>query len=465
MSKIGTILWTVNLFGYERINMKSEINMLKGKESRVLIRFAIPMIIGNIFQQLYNVTDTIIVGKFLGSDALAAVGSSFSVIVLLTSIILGLCIGSSAVFSYIYGKDDMDKLKNSFFTSFIFVLIITIIINIGALVFIDDILSFINIPEEIFRESKIYLQIIFYGIGFTSIYNFFAAVMRSIGDSVTPLVFLAISALINIILDIVFVLPLQMGIAGAAYATVIAQGVSAIGIFIYCVLKVPYIRIQRKHIYLNKSILFMIANTSVLSSIQQSIMNFGILMIQGLINSFGVSVMAAYTAVVKIDSFAYMPLQDFGNAFSTFVAQNRGANKPERIHNGMRSAVKIITIYSLIITGLVLIFAKPLLYIFINKNEVEILNIGIQYLYIVSTFYCLIGYLFMFYGFYRGYGRPGISIILTIASLGTRVALAYILSAIPQIAIMGIWWSVPIGWALADIIGLFLLRSLPKQSI
>lgn len=445
--------------------MKTEINLLEGKETKVLINFAIPMIIGNIFQQLYNVADTVIVGKFIGPNALAAVGSSFSVMVLLTSIIIGLCMGSSAVFSYIFGKNDIDKLKNSFFTSFYFIGVVTVIIYISSLIFIDEILAFINIPQEVIVDSKIYLQIILYGIGFTFIYNYFAAVMRSIGDSITALVFLIISAIINIVLDIIFVVPMKMGIAGAAYATVIAQGFSAIGIFLYCVLKVPSIRLKKIHLYFNKNILKMIASYSLLSSIQQSIMNFGILMIQGLVNSFGVSVMAAYTAAVKIDNFAYMPLQDFGNAFSTFVAQNRGAGKYDRIHKGLRSATKIITIYSIIVTILILLLTKPLLYIFIEKNEIEILNTGIQYLYIVSTFYCLIGYLFMFYGFYRGYGKPGVSIILTIISLGTRVALAYTLSAIPSLGTLGIWWSIPIGWALADVIGLILLKPLSKNPL
>lgn len=439
------------------------MDFLTGKESKTIINFAIPMIIGNIFQQLYNVADSIIVGKFIGSDALAAVGSAFSTMVLLTSIILGLCMGSSAVFSYLYGMNDIDNLKNSFFTSFCFIGIVTIVINISSLIFIDEILSFINVPEEIIEDSKTYLQIIFYGITFTYIYNYFTAVLRSIGNSIVPLIFLIISALINIILDIVFIVPFNMGIAGAAYATLIAQVFSAIGILIYCVLKVPQFRFQKKHIYFNKDILKMITNNSVLSSIQQSIMNFGILLIQGLVNSFGVSVMAAFTAVVKIESFAYMPVQDFGNAFSIFVAQNRGAGKLKRIHNGIRSAVKIITIYCLIISAFILIFTKPLLHIFINKNEIEILNIGSQYLYIVSIFYCLIGYLFMFYGLFRGYGRPGVSIVLTIVSLGTRVVLANILSSIPWIGIIGIWWSIPIGWAIADIIGLIMVKTLLKS--
>lgn len=438
--------------------MKLTKDLLHGNETKTMLNFAIPMIIGNIFQQLYNVADTIIVGKFIGSNALAAVGSSFSVMVLLTSIIVGFCMGSGAVFSLFFGANELEKLKNSFFTSFTFIGIITIVINLCSILFIDDILNFINIPTKVLNDSKTYLQIIFYGISFTFIYNYFSAIMRSMGNSIIPLVFLILSAVINIVLDIIFVVPLNMGIAGAAYATIIAQGFSAIGIAIFSMFFVPQIRLKRKHLYLNKNIVSMISNYSILSSIQYSIMNFGILMIQGLVNSFGVSAMAAFTAVVKIESFAYMPVQDFGNAFSTFIAQNMGAKKQERIRSGIRSAVKIITIYCVIISVFILLFAKPLMYIFIKKEETEILKIGIQYLFIVAGFYCLIGYLFMFYGLFRGLGKPGVSIILTIVSLGTRVLLAYLLSSISSIGIVGIWWSIPIGWALADIIGVFMIR-------
>lgn len=438
--------------------MKLTKDLLHGNETKTMLNFAIPMIIGNIFQQLYNVADTIIVGKFIGSNALAAVGSSFSVMVLLTSIIVGFCMGSGAVFSLFFGANELEKLKNSFFTSFTFIGIITIVINLCSILFIDDILNFINIPTKVLNDSKTYLQIIFYGISFTFIYNYFSAIMRSMGNSIIPLVFLILSAVINIVLDIIFVVPLNMGIASAAYATIIAQGFSAIGIAIFSMFFVPQIRLKRKHLYLNKNIVSMISNYSILSSIQYSIMNFGILMIQGLVNSFGVSAMAAFTAVVKIESFAYMPVQDFGNAFSTFIAQNMGAKKQERIRSGIRSAVKIITIYCVIISVFILLFAKPLMYIFIKKEETEILKIGIQYLFIVAGFYCLIGYLFMFYGLFRGLGKPGVSIILTIVSLGTRVLLAYLLSSISSIGIEGIWWSIPIGWALADIIGVFMIR-------
>lgn len=443
--------------------MNTTKDLLSGNETKAMLHFAIPMIIGNLFQQLYNVADTIIVGHFINANALAAVGSSFAVVVFLTSIILGLCMGSGAVFSYFFGAGEKDKLKNSFFTSFCFIGLITLLINICALLFIDKILYFTRIPEEILIDTKNYLKIIFYGIAFTSIYNYFATVMRSMGNSITPLIFLIISSVINIVLDVLFITSFDMGIEGAAYATIIAQGFSAITMTIYCFIKVPQIRLQRKHMYFDRDIVKMISNYSILSSIQQSIMNFGILMIQGLVNSFGVAVMAAFTAVVKIDSFAYMPVQDFGNAFSTFIAQNHGAKNQERIRTGIRSSIKIITIYCVIISVLVIAFANPLMRIFVNAGEKEIIGIGTQYLYIIAGFYCLIGYLFMFYGLFRGMGKPVVSIILTIISLGTRVLLAYVLAAIPAIGILGIWWAIPIGWALADIIGIFKVRSLWRQ--
>ncbi|MGI6150541.1 MAG: MATE family efflux transporter [Christensenellales bacterium] len=433
-------------------------DLTKGNEMKVLLKLAVPMIIGNLVQQLYNVADTIIVGKFIGPNALAAVGSSFSVMVLLNSIILGFCMGSSTVFSILYGAKEIDRLKRSFFASFCLVGSLTLVINLLALFQIDGILTLIRIPQEVWGETRTYLQIIFYGIAFTSAYNYFAAILRSMGNTIIPLLFLAFSAILNIILDIVFIVPLQMGVGGAAYATIIAQGVSAVSLAVYCIRKVPILRLERKHFRFDVNIVKMIGSHSILTSIQQSVMNFGILLIQGLVNSFGVSAMAAFAAVVKIESFAYLPEQELGNAFSTFIAQNHGAKEGRRIRNGIRSVVKIITVYGLAASALIILFAKPLMSIFINANETEILQIGMQYLLIVASFYCLIGYLFMFYGLYRGMGKPGVSIILTIISLGTRVILAHALS--PAIGLIGIWWAIPIGWALADIVGFIKMKSI-----
>ena len=435
-------------------------DLTKGNEAKTIIQFAIPMIIGNVFQQLYNVADTIIVGRFIGAGALAAVGSSYTLMVFLNSIILGLCMGSGVLFSMFYGAGEIDRLKSSIFTSLWFIGLITVIINVSSLVFIDEILEYMKIPIDLLSDTRDYIRIVFYGIGFTFFYNYFAAVLRSVGNSVIPLVFLIIAALMNIVLDIVFIATLNMGVAGAAWATFIAQGFSAVSMALYCFIKIPQIRPGRKHMGLDRGLVRQISNYSILTCAQQSIMNFGILMVQGLVNSFGATVMAAFAAAVKIESFAYMPAQEFGNAFSTFIAQNKGANKLDRIRRGISYAVIIITVFCAIISALVVIFARPLLGIFIKAEEVEVIRIGVQYLRIVGIFYCLIGYLFMFYGLYRGFGKVGISIILTVISLGSRVVLAYTLAPIPSIGLLGIWWAIPIGWALADFTGLLFLRKL-----
>lgn len=431
-------------------------DLTKGNETKAIISFAIPLIVGNIFQQLYNVADSIIVGKYIGSSALAAVGSSFTIIVFLTSIILGLCMGASVVFSQCFGAKDEVNLKSSIFTAFIFIGVITIIINLFSIIFADNILNFMNTPEVLFKDVKQYIIIIFYGIGFTFIYNYFCCLLRSMGNSFIPLVFLIVAAIINIVLDIVFITVFNLGIAGAAYATIIAQGVSGIATAIYCFIKLPTVRFKLSDFKIDIKTLKLVANYSVLASIQQSIMNFGILLIQGLVNSFGVSVMAAFAAAVKIDSFAYMPVQDFGNAFSTYIAQNKGANEILRIKKGIKSSFKIITLFCIAISAIVVLFAKNLMTIFISPSEIEIINYGSQYLYIVSAFYFLIGYLFMFYGFYRGIGASKISILLTIISLGLRVGLAYCLS--PIFGVTAIWWAIPIGWLIADIVGISLMR-------
>ena len=292
-----------------------------------------------------------------------------------------------------------------------------------------------------------------------------ANLLRSVGNSVTPLVFLGISAVLNIVLDLVFVLVFRWGVAGAAVATVIAQYVSGVGLMLYYLLRFPALRVARQHIRWDGRAVCEIAGLSVLTCVQQSVMNLGILMVQGLVNSFGTVIMAAFAAAVKIDSFAYMPAQEFGNAFSTFVAQNYGAGKSGRIREGIKKAVLMSVGFCLVISLLVFIFARPLMTIFVDPSETEILEAGVEYLRIEGAFYCGIGCLFLLYGLYRAIKRPGMSVVLTIFSLGTRVVLAYALSAIDFIGVTGIWWSVPIGWALADLVGVWILRRQMRQGI
>ncbi|MCM1214638.1 MAG: MATE family efflux transporter [Lachnospiraceae bacterium] len=428
-------------------------DLTKGPVMRSMLRFAVPMILGNLLQQCYNIADTLIVGKFLGANALAAVGSSFTLMTFLTSILLGLCMGSGTVFSICFGRQDEKGLKESIYASFALIAGLTLLLNILAFACLDQIRYFLRVPTEVWGGMREYLAIIFCGITASFLYNYFASFLRSVGNSVVPLVFLAVSAGLNILLDLWFVLGLKRGIAGAAEATVTAQYISGLGITAYALLGCPQLKPDGT-CRIRWTCIKEIAGFSVLTCIQQSIMNLGILMVQGLVNSFGPTIMAAFAAAVKIDAFAYMPVQDFGNAFSTFIAQNHGAKKEYRIRDGLRGAVLLSAAFCAVVSVLVWIFARPLMELFVEAGETAVVAEGIRYLHIEGAFYCGIGCLFLLYGLYRALGRPGMSVVLTVISLGTRVALAYTLSAVPAFGVAGIWWSVPIGWFLADMAGL-----------
>ncbi len=428
-------------------------SLTQGPITRNILLFALPLMFGNLLQQMYNIADTWVVGRFLGSDALAAVGSSYTLMTFLTSILLGLCMGSGAAISIQYGSGEHDRMRQSVFMSFALIAGISVVLNLLVYIGLNGILWVLRVPQELRPLMKEYLLIIFLGIFATFLYNYFANVLRAIGNSMVPLLFLAVSAILNVILDLVCVLVFQWGVRGAAGATVFSQYVSGIGIALYTLKKFPELCPKRNDCRWDKKNLGTILNLSVMTSVQQSIMNFGILMVQGLVNSFGTVIMAAFAAAVKIDSFAYMPVQDFGNAFSTYVAQNYGANQPERIRKGIRSAGLTSAVFCVCISALVCLFAKPLMGIFIDPSQTDIIAAGVHYLRIEGACYIGIGILFLLYGYYRAVNQPLMSVILTIASLGTRVALAYLLSA-TALGVTGIWLSVPIGWALADIIGI-----------
>ncbi len=429
-------------------------DLTRGPVMRTMLGFAVPMILGNLLQQCYNVADTLIVGRFLGANALAAVGSAYTLMTFLTSILLGLCMGSGAVFSICFGQKNEEGLKEGIAASFLLIGLTALVLNVLSFAGLEQIMVFLQVPEEIQEMMGTYLWVIFWGITATFLYNYFASLLRAVGNSAVPLLFLAVSAVLNIILDLWFVVGLDRGVAGAAEATVISQYVSGIGIGIYTWVRCPELHVQPRHFRVKKECIQQIAGFSLLTCVQQSVMNLGILMVQGLVNSFGTVIMAAFAAAVKIDSFAYMPVQDFGNAFSTFIAQNYGAGDRERIRKGLKGAVAVSVVFCLVISALVWIFARPLMLIFVSASEVQVVAEGVRYLRVEGAFYCGIGCLFLLYGLYRALGKPGMSVVLTVISLGTRVVLAYVLSSIPAVGVVGIWWSVPIGWALADGAGL-----------
>ena len=443
--------------------INTEKNLTEGKILKTMLMFALPMILGNLLQQIYNIADTMVVGRFLGAEALAAVGSAYTLMTFLTSVLIGLCMGSGAVFSIAYGAGNEQELKKSIWVSFIFVGFVTIVMNIFVFVWTDPVLKLLQIPKEVYPLMETYIRIIFLGIVFVFLYNFFACLLRAMGNSVVPLWFLAVSSVLNIILDLWFVAGLGKGVEGAAAATVIAQMAAGIGIAVYTLWKVPSLRMEKKYMHMDKSILNRVMQYSVLTCAQQSVMNFGILMIQGLVNSFGTIIMAAFAVAVKIDTLAYMPAQEFGNAFSLFISQNYGAKKYHRIQKASGMAVKVSVGFCLVISLIVWIFAAPLVKIFLADPQPAIVSAGVDYLHIEGAFYWGIGCLFLLYGLYRGIEQPAMSLILTVISLGTRVVLAYVLTPMPQFGVNAIWWAIPIGWILADLTGFLYYRKIRKK--
>lgn len=436
-------------------------DLTKGKVTLTMLLFAVPMILGNVLQQCYNLADTWIVGRFIGSGALAAVGSAYTLMTFLNSLIIGMCMGGGALFSICYGRRDIRKLREYALSSFVLILIITLILTGAAFLFLHPILGLMQIPSDVYDLMYSYMKIILFGLVFVFFYNYFAFLLRAVGNSVMPLVFLGVSTVLNIMLDYLFVAVLARGTVGAAEATVAAQLISGVGIGIYTFFKEPVFRKDsdcceaEEPVRIRAAVMKEIFSFSVATGLQQSVMNFGILMVQGLVNSFGTTIMAAFAAGVKIDTLAYMPAQEFGNAYSIFISQNYGADEKERIRTGTKSAVCIVLGFCAAVSAAVFFLAPVLMSVFVDSAETDIISAGARYLRIEGACYCGIGILFLLYGYFRAVERPKVSLVLTVISLGTRVALAYIFA--PFFGIEAIWWAIPVGWLLADITGILLV--------
>lgn len=429
-------------------------DLTKGNVTSSLLLFAGPMILGNLLQQCYNIVDTWVVGRYVGADALAAVGSSYTLMTFLNSLLIGLCMGSGAVFSYYIGQGARQKVKSCAQTSFVLIGILAVVISVAVQCLREPILRLLRTPMQLMQMTDAYLVIIFAGIVFIFLYNYFSFLLRALGNSVVPLCFLGVASVLNIGLDLFFVLKLNWGLQGAALATVIAQAVSGVGLGVYIWKREPFFRFSLREFMQGEKPAAEICKYSGMTCMQQSVMNFGILMVQSLVNSFGPAVMAAFAATVKIDTFAYMPAQEFGNAYSIFISQNHGAGEAKRVREGTRKALGVSAVFCAAVSVVVFALARYLMLIFVKEQDTQIIEIGMQYLRIEGAFYVGIGILFLLYGYFRGINRPGISLVLTIISLGTRVVLAYILAAVPAIGVLGIWWAIPIGWALADAVGI-----------
>ena len=399
--------------------------------------------LGNILQQCYNIADTLIVGRYVGNDALAAVGASYTLMIFLTSIILGLSMGAGAFISMEFGKKDYDRMKNGIVLAFVLIGGITLLITFAFFAGINNIIKFLQIPSEIIRLTKQYLIIIGIGIIATFFYNFFGNGLRAIGNSLMPLIYLGISAVLNIVLDL-FIVKFNLGVAGAAEATVISQYVSGMGITIYALLKSTHFRIKLKHLKFDMNIVKELANLSILTALQQSVMNFGILLVQGLVNSFGTVVMAAFAAAVKIDTLAYSPVQDFGNAVSTFVAQNYGAGKKERIFKSVRICLAMAVAVCGGIVLFLAIFCRPLFSIFTTDQNV--INIGIDMLRFMAPCYTIYVFIEVLSGALRGTGDVLLPTLITLGGV-CLIRIPWIMFVLPaHHTTTCVMLSYPISW-------------------
>ena len=441
---------------------RSTRDLTQGGIAGPILIFALPLILGNMLQTLYNAADSIIVGRFVGPEALAAVGSAYSLMTFLTSLMIGLSMGAGIVFSYLFGEGNTERLRKALGISFLSIGLLSLLITAAAIAFQDPIISILQVPDDVKKDMADYLSIIFIGLPALFIYNFYASAERSVGNSRSPLLFMALSALLNVALDLVFVISFGWGVWGAAAATVISQYAAALGIALLAIIRHPTLRFSIRDMRIEKPLLSELLSLSVLTSMQQSIMNLGILMVQGLVNSFGTGVMAAFAAGVKIDSIAYMPLQEFGNAFSTFVSQNMGASRHDRVRKGVVFAFLTALLFGLAVSAVVFLIPDQLMAVFIDPSETDIIDIGRGYLRIEGSFYVLIGFLFLFYGIFRALKHPAISLLLTIISLGLRVLLAYMMAG--PIGETGIWMSIPIGWAIADAAGFIIYRKVSGKT-
>ena len=436
-------------------------DLTQGDELKTIIYFSLPILMGNIFQQIYNISDAIIIGNFLGKESLAAVGSSYQINVLIIAISIGISLGTSILVSQCFGAKNIEKLKNAVNTGFIFSLILSFIITIFGFILSNRILILINVPENLLLNSNIYLKIIFIGVIPTFAYNSLTNILKGIGDSKTPTYILIVTVILNIILDILFIAIMDYGISGAAIATVISQFISFILCFFYVKLKYSNLIFSKFHFSIDFNILKEILTIGMSAMLQQVLISIGFIVIQILVNSFGTDCIAAFILASRIDAFAELPSINLGQALITFVAQNYGAKKMDRIIKGGKESLILGIIFSIITSIIIFIFPTFFISIF-NKNP-EIIFIGNQYLRTVSAFYIVFCLMQILNGLLLGYGKSFVPLIASITSFCMfQIPMAILLSK-TSLRYNGIWIAAPIGWTGGMLIRLCYFLKISKK--
>lgn len=419
-------------------------NMTEGNITKHLLSFALPMILGNLFQLTYNAVDSIILGRFAGENALASVGTANPVMNIVIFFIIGICNGASVLLSEFYGSEDKGKFHKEFSTSLIAGIIFSLVMTGICIILAKPILLLLRTPQEILTDSVHYLQIIFLGLIFTFIYNIYAASLRSVGDTKTPLIFLMISSVLNGLLDLYFIGHLKMGVVVAAYTTIFAEAVSAISCIIYVWHKVPILKLKRQEIIIDRGLLMKTINYSWASAMQQTTLYVGKVFIQGAVNPLGIESIAAFNAVNRVDDFAFTPEQSIGAGITTYVAQNRGAGKNKRILKGLRTGLILENIYGVIIGTIIFILARPIMSLFLSAEESYSIVLGALYLTYMAFFYILPANTNGIQGFFRGMGQMNVTWQSTFVQMLFRVLFAYAL--VPYLGFAGIALACLGGW-------------------
>ncbi|MBE0638707.1 MAG: MATE family efflux transporter [Bacteroidales bacterium] len=420
-----------------------------GKEGKLIMQFAMPMVYGNVFQQLYNVVDSIVIGHYIGKEALAAVGASFPIIFLLVSLVIGLGMGFTIIISQYFGAKDIEKVKQTIDTTYIILFFASLIATVVGMTLSGPIFSLTGLPGDVLPQAKIYLTIYFAGSVFFFGFNGTTAILRGLGDSKTPLIFLIISTITNVLLDLLFVVEFGWGIAGAAWATVFSQAGAFVTAIIYLNKRHPIMNVSFRKYHFNREIFKTSLRIGLPTGMQQMFVAAGLIALYGIVNKFGTATIAAYSVANRIDSFASLLAMNFAAALSSFVGQNIGANKHERVRAGLKATWLITSAISLLFSVIVILFGKNLMGFFTPDPLVK--DIGNDYLVIVGSFYILFSSLFVVNAVMRGAGDTLIPMFITLIALWLiRVPVSYILAG--QIGVSGIWWAVPIGWGVGMIL-------------
>lgn len=418
-----------------------------GKPESVLWKFCLPLFASIIFQQLYNIADSLVAGKFIGENALAAVGNSYEITLIFIAFAFGCNIGCSVIVSQFFGAKDYKNMKTSVYTAMISTAVLCAVLMLFGVLFCGNLLKLIKTPSAILNDSKLYLDIYIYGLPFMFFYNMATGIFSALGDSKTPFIFLAMSSVTNIFVDIIFVKAFNMGIAGVAWATFICQGISAVLAVIVVFLRLSKIKVLQRCPVFSFIILVKLLKIAIPSILQQSFISIGNIIIQSVINEFGAGTIAGYSAAVKLNNLVITSFTTLANGISNFTAQNLGASKSERIRDGFKAGLKMVWIISIPLVLLYFFAGKQLLYLFLDNPTNTAIHTGIMFLCILSPFYFVVSTKLVADGILRGAGLMSRFMITTFTDLILRVVLAIILSK--QFGSTGIWCAWPIGWSIA----------------